>query len=103
MALVLWKAVVWKINSSWKGKHMEKPFDLKDLANRIKVKSSDVKGKALDFAEDEAKLVVEETLAWIQDSVIATENKVDDLAVPVLMVIKPVIMKQVDKIDGKEG
>lgn len=94
--IVLWKACAWKLKFSWKGKHMEKPFDIAELKNRLAAKS-------LNLAEDEARLVVEETLGWVQDSVIATPNKLDDLSVPVLGILKPLIMKEVDKIDGQVG
>lgn len=101
--VLLCKALAWKIKQNWKGKYMEKPFDIKELGARIKAKSLDVKGVALDLAEDELKVIAEETLGWVQDSVIATENRVDDLAVPVLGILKPLIMKEIDKVDGKVG
>lgn len=62
-----------------------------------------LKGKGLDIAEDAAKVVVEETLSWVVESAVESENKVDDLLVAIVPVIKPHIMNKLDKIDGKEG
>lgn len=75
---------------------MEKPFDLKALVEKFKA-------QGLDIAEDAAKLVVESTLDWVSESVVMTENKVDDFALAILPAVKPYVMAQLDKIDGKEG
>ena len=75
---------------------MEKPFDTKALAERLK-------SKGLDIAEEAAKIVVEETLGWVSDSVTMSESKVDDLALAIIPAVKPYIMAQIDMIDGQVG
>lgn len=75
---------------------MTKPFDLKDLAEKLKA-------QGLPVAEDMAKLIVEQTLAWIEESVTLSPSKYDDFAIPVIEAMKPFIMKEIDKIDGVEG
>lgn len=75
---------------------MEKAFAISDLVARFKA-------KGLDLAEETAKLVVGETLDWIQDSVVLTETKIDDLAAPAIAAVKPFVMSQIDKIDGQVG
>lgn len=71
-------------------------FSLKALIDKLK-------GQGLDVAEDAAKIVVESTLDWISESVIASPNKYDDFAIPVIGSLKPFVMKEIDKIDGKVG
>lgn len=73
---------------------MDKPFDLKNLVDRLK-------SQGLDVAEDAAKIVAKETLAWVKESVLATTNPFDDLALGVLPVVSDFIMSEIDKIDGK--
>lgn len=75
---------------------MEKPFDPKDLVAKLK-------DKGLDIAEESAKLVVESVLDWVSESVVMTENKVDDFALAVIPAVKPFVMGQIDKIDGQVG
>ncbi len=75
---------------------MESAFDLKDLAKRLT-------DNGLPAVEAAAKVAVEQVLNWIQESVILTPNKVDDLAAAVIPFVKPVVMAAIDKIDGKEG
>ena len=75
---------------------MTKPFDLKDLVMRLK-------GKGMDLAEESAKLVVVETMAWVKDSVVLSENKYDDFAIAILPHVEALVLKEVDKIDGQQG
>lgn len=62
-----------------------------------------LKGKGLDVAEDGAKVIAESVLEWVQESALASANKYDDLAVVLVGALKDSIMKEIDKIDGKEG
>ena len=73
---------------------MEKAYELKALVEELK-------GKGLPVAEEAAKVVVEAVLDWVQKSAVVSDNKVDDFIAAVIPVIKPVIMEQVGKIDGK--
>ena len=62
-----------------------------------------LKGQGLDLAEEAAKLVVIETIGWLGDEVLKSENKYDDLLLAVFPLVKDAILKQVDKIDGEVG
>lgn len=70
---------------------MENPFDTKVLAERLKA-------KGLGIAEDLVVVVEKETLAWIKESLKLTEGKLDDLLIPLIEVLEPMIDKQIDKI-----
>ncbi len=73
---------------------MEKAFDKKDLVAKLEA-------KGLPVVEDLAKMVVESVLDWVSESVVVSEGKYDDFALPVILALKPFIMKELDKIDGK--
>lgn len=75
---------------------MTNAYDLNDLVNRLKP-------HGLDLAEDAAKGLVKEVLAWVKDSALQSENKFDDLTLVVIPMVEEYILKQVDKIDGAEG
>lgn len=62
----------------------------------------ELKNAGLDIAEETAVLTVKTIFAVLPKIIMATENKFDDLALPVLMVIQPKIMELLDKIDGKD-
>ena len=83
-------------NLTKKESTMEKAYDLKDLGSKLKE-------KGLDLAEDAAGIVLDATMDWLGESAIKSENKIDDILVPLLMAVKPYIKDQIDKIDGKEG
>lgn len=63
----------------------------------------ELKNKGLEIAEDSAKHVVEAVLNWIEASAKASATPYDDMALFMMPKLKEIIMKQVDKIDGKEG
>ena len=63
----------------------------------------ELKQAGLNVGEESVKQVVEAVLNAIPKFVASTENKVDDLLVVLIPVIKPHIMKAIDKIDGEEG
>lgn len=78
---------------------MEKAFDVKDLEDRLK-------GKGLVVVEDLAKVVVLEVLDWVKESAaleVANGKPLMALIPAVIEGVKPVIMEQVDKIDGQVG
>lgn len=74
---------------------MEKAFDIKALVAKL-----DAKG--VPVLEDAAKVLVEETLAWVEESVMMTENKIDDVAVAFFPMLKGMIKPALDQIDGKK-
>lgn len=75
---------------------MEKAYDLKALALKLKA-------RGLDIAEDAAKIIVEETMDWTVESALKSENKVDDILAGVMPIAKKHVLELVDKIDGQEG
>lgn len=75
---------------------MTKPFDVKDLAEKLKAKGFDV-------AEDAAKLVFDCTIDWVNESVVLTENKIDDMIVIAIPKIKEIAHGYIDKIDGEQN
>lgn len=75
---------------------MTKAFDFKVLAEKLK-------SRGLDVAEEAAKIIVEETLTWTEESVKLSENKYDDIIVLGIPMIKEAALKAVDQIDGKPG
>ena len=71
-------------------------FELNDLVEKLKA-------KGLPIAEDLAGEVVNAVFEWIEEEVVESENKYDDLALAILPAVKPFIFKYIDKIDGQEG
>lgn len=62
-----------------------------------------LKSKGLDVAEDAAIGVVKGLFEVLPAIVLKTENKYDDLLIPMLAVLEPKVMELLDGIDGKEG
>lgn len=73
-----------------------KAYDAKELVKELKA-------RGLDVAEEAAKSAAEAVLSWVEKSAVVSENKFDDLLIPVMQVAKPHVMEQLDKIDGKVG
>lgn len=71
-------------------------YDTKELVELLK-------DKGLDVAEDAAVVLLESVFDWVQASAIKSENKVDDIVAGLLPAIKPYVLEQIDKIDGKVG
>lgn len=63
----------------------------------------ELKANGLEIAEDLAVTVVKTLLGLLPKIAIASENKFDDMLIPILGIVEPIIMKELDKIDGKEG
>jgi len=70
-------------------------MDLKSLVAKLKE-------NGMDVAEDAAVVVVETVLDWVTAEVIASPNKVDDLLLVLMPVIRAQLLGLVDKIDGKD-
>lgn len=75
---------------------MEKAYDVKVLGEKLKA-------KGLVQAEDAAVMVVEEVFAWLEESADLSQTPYDDFAKPVFKAVKPLVLKEVDKIDGVVG
>lgn len=75
---------------------MDKPWDLKFFVE-------DLKTDGLHLTEELAKVVIAKSIGFVEQSVLLTPNKVDDIAVPILEGAKPWVMSLLDKIDGQAG
>lgn len=75
---------------------MEKAYDTKVLVAKLKA-------KGLDIAEDVAAVALVEILDWVVESAKASNNSYDDLFIAVMPLLKAEMLKQIDKIDGKQG
>lgn len=63
----------------------------------------ELKSAGLNIAEDAAIAAAKAVLVVLPKIVAKTENKYDDLLLPVLSVLEPKLMELLDKIDGVEG
>jgi hypothetical protein len=75
---------------------METAFDLKALVAKLS-------SRGLDLAEESAKIVIAETLDWVQESVVLSPNKFDDVAAAFIPQVKAAALELADKIDGQVG
>lgn len=75
---------------------MEKAYDVKELAKKLK-------DKGLDVAEDMAGHVYLAVKEWAKESAAVSENKIDDIVANFYDQLDPIILPQIDKIDGKIG
>lgn len=73
---------------------MTQAFDLKDLEAKLLA-------NGMPVVEGLAKLVIEQVLDWVSESVTMTENKYDDFTLAIIPIIKPMIIAEIAKIDGK--
>ena len=63
----------------------------------------ELKSAGLNIAEDAAIAAAKAVLVVLPKIVAKTQNKYDDLLLPVLSVLEPKLMELLDKIDGVEG
>ena len=79
---------------------MEKAYDLKALGEMLKVEGVPV---AAEAAEAIAGKVYVAFKKWVQESAILSENKIDDVVAPFIGQLDPLVLPQIDKIDGQVG
>jgi hypothetical protein len=72
---------------------MEKPYDIKALAEKLKA-------KGLDVADEVLKDVVGETLDWVTESAKLSPTPFDDVAALVAPKVKEVAFSAIDKVTG---
>lgn len=75
---------------------MEKAYDVKVLAEKLKA-------KGLDLGEEAVKLVVGETVDWAVESAQVSKTPYDDVIALVAPQLKKKALELADKIDGQEG
>lgn len=74
---------------------MEKAFDIKVLADKLKK-------RGLDIAEEALMIVIDESVDWAVESAAKSENAVVKVVAPILVVAKPHLKEIADKIDGED-
>jgi hypothetical protein len=75
---------------------MEKAYDLKELAIKLK-------GKGLDIAEESVKGVYAAVKEWYIESAELSQNPFDNMVVPFISQIDAVVLPAIDKIDGEKN
>lgn len=75
---------------------MEKAYDVADLMAKLKA-------RGLDVAEEAAKVIIEESFNWLQESAPLSATPYDDMALIILPQLKAFALAQADKIDGVAG
>lgn len=76
---------------------MKTAYDVQALIDKLREKGG-------PEAEKLAGKNFEALLEWLEESAVLSENKIDDVAVPMATAtIKPLVMKAIDQIDGKVG
>lgn len=63
----------------------------------------ELKKEGLNIAEDAAIIVAKAIFRVLPKAAAATENKYDDLIIPVIGVLEPKVMELLDGIDKEEG
>lgn len=75
---------------------MEKAYDLKALAEKLK-------SKGLDLAEEGAKIAIEGVLEWVEESAKISPTPYDDMGLIIIPHLKKLALEAADKIDGQVG
>lgn len=76
---------------------MTKPFDFKDLVEKLKE-------QGLPMAEEAAEKLAGVVFAWTEESLVIHPNMlVKGIGLPAVAILKPLAMGQIDKIDGVAG
>jgi hypothetical protein len=86
----------WQRSFLTKGDKIDKAYDPKALVAKLK-------GRGLDVAEEAAKVLVEETCSWLEESAKLSATPVDDIAAVLVPHLKSLALGAVDKIDGAAG
>lgn len=74
-----------------------------DKAYSVKALVASFKEAGIEIGEDAAIKAVEILIKFFEDSAKLSENKFDDIVAGLLPTLKPYIMEQLDRIDGKKG
>lgn len=64
---------------------------------------AEFKKEGLELGEEAAKLAVGAVLRSLEKIVVATDNKYDDMLIPLIGVMKPQLMKLVDEINPADN
>lgn len=75
---------------------MRHAYDFVDLREKLKA-------RGLDLGEEAAKGVLEDVLAWVEESSRLSATPFDDVAVVVIPPLKKMALEAIDKLDGQVG
>lgn len=79
---------------------VSKAYDLKELGQVIKEEAAkDGLKMAEEAAEKLAKAAYMGIKRWASESAAISENKIDDLVMPALNFLDPMVLPQIEKID----
>lgn len=72
------------------------PWDVKALGKRLET-------KGLTAGEEVLRIFANELLDWAVESCMLSENTMLKFLAPIIMGVKPTIMAEIDKVDGKKA
>ncbi len=75
---------------------MEKAYSLKGLGKKMQSKGLPV----LETAAEQAYIAFKE---WIVESAVMSENKLDDMGIPLIKFLDQVVVPVINKIDGDDA
>jgi len=75
---------------------VQKAYDLQDLGKKLA-------DQGLPVLEKAAGQVYIAVKAWLKESAVMSDNKIDDFIAPQLDLLDPIVLPQIDKIDGVVG
>ena len=74
------------------------------MVEEVKVDVAGILAKhGLNLAEDASVMAVKAILKALPEIVEATPNKIDDMLVPLLVIVEGAVLPLLDKIDGQVG
>lgn len=79
---------------------MEKAYDLKKLGEMLKAEGFPVLADAAEITAAKAYQVVKK---WAKESAVLSPNKIDDFVAGFYDQIDPIVLPEIDKINGKPG
>lgn len=82
------------LGCEFKGALMDRAYDMKDLAMRMK-------NIGLPVAEEVVEQAVKEMFKWLKESAVISSTPYDDMAAFIYPQLEELILKQAEKIDGQ--
>ena len=80
---------------------MEKAYDLKALGLKLKAQGLPIAEEALEAVGAQVYLALK---AWVQESAVLSENKIDDVLAPFISQLDPIVLPLIEKLDlDKDG
>lgn len=73
------------------------------MSAMMDVLQAEMKAEGLELAEETAKLALKAIMRALPKVVQASENKYDDMLIPVLAVVEPQIMKLIEDINKADN